>query len=113
MDLFTTTTGPTFAAVWTTVGLGLLWQFNMWPFTGLSQPAKGIYASVASLVISFLLYAVTDILVGRDNILQGLYWWFNILWVQVFLMAPGLYDGLNLWQNAQSMISQRQPQSDL
>ena len=113
MDLFTTTTGPTFAAVWTTVGLGLLWQFNMWPFTGLSQPTKGIVASVASLVISFLLYTVTEVLVGRDNILQGLYWWFNILWVQVFLMAPGLYDGLNLWQNGQGVISQRQPQSDL
>lgn len=99
MDLFTTTTGPTFAAIWTTVGLGILWQFNMWPFTRLSQPAKGIVASLVSLGVSVLLYGVTLQIVGQDNIVQGLYWWFNILWVQVFLMAPGLYDGLNLWQD--------------
>ncbi len=98
MDLFTTTTGPTFAAIWTTVGLGLLWQFNMWPFNSLSQPTKGIVASIASVVVSLLLYAATEFLFGRGNILQGLYWWFNILWVQVLLMAPGLYDGFGLWQ---------------
>lgn len=98
MDLFTTATGPTFAAVWTTVGLGILWQFNMWPFSGLPQPVKGLVASFTSLAISVLLYIITVQFFGQDNILQGLYWWFNILWVQVFLMAPGLYDGLNLWQ---------------
>lgn len=113
MDLFTTTTGPTFVAIWTTVGLGLLWQFNMWPFTRLSQPTKGIVASIASLVISLLLYAATEFVFGRNNIIQGLYWWFNILWVQVFLMAPGLYDGFNLWHDGQDEISQRQPQSEL
>jgi hypothetical protein len=99
LDLFTTTTGPTFAAIWTAVGLGLLWQFNLWPFAGLPQPIKGIVASVASLAISLLLYAITVFLIGQENIIQGLYWWFNILWVQVFLMAPGLYDGIGLWQN--------------
>ncbi|MEP0914913.1 hypothetical protein NDI45_28865 [Leptolyngbya sp. GB1-A1] len=99
MDLFTTTTGPTFAAIWTTVGLGLLWQFNLWPFNGLSQPTKGIVTSIASLAISIFLYAITEAIFGRENIVQGLYWWFNILWVQVFLMAPGLYDGIGLWQD--------------
>lgn len=99
MDLFTTTTGPTFAAIWTTVGLGFLWQFNMWPFNGFSQPTKGIIASIASLLVSLFFYAITELIFGRDNIVQGLYWWFNILWVQVFLMAPGLYDGIGLWQN--------------
>lgn len=103
MDLFTTTTGPTFAAIWTTVGLGLLWQFNLWPFINLSQPTKGIVTSVISLVLSFLLYGLTLALVGGEkNILTGLYWWFNILWVQVFLMAPGLYDGIGLWQKERS-----------
>lgn len=107
MDLFTTTTGPTFAAIWTTVGLGILWQFNMWPFAGLAQPAKGIVTSLASLLLSILLYAVTVQIFGQDNILQGLYWWFNLLWVQVFLMAPGLYDGLNLWQEAPRVVEQQ------
>jgi|GEM_PF-3073310 len=99
MDLFKTTGGPTFAAIWTTVGLGLLWQFNLWPFNNLPQPTKGIVASLSTLIISLLLYAVTEALFGKTNIIQGLYWWFNILWVQVFLMAPGLYDGISLWQN--------------
>ncbi|HEY9658893.1 MAG TPA: hypothetical protein V6C65_10605 [Allocoleopsis sp.] len=44
---------------------------------------------------------------GQDNILQGLYWWFNLLWVQVFLMVPGLYDGLNLWQEAPRRVEQQ------
>ena len=113
MDLFTTTTGPTFAAVWTTVGLGFVWQFNMWPFTELSQPTKGIVASIASLVISFLLYAATEFVFGNDNIIQGLYWWFNILWVQVFLMAPGLYDAISLWQDEPRQFEERQLQSKL
>ncbi len=113
MDLFTTTTGPTFAAVWTTVGLGFVWQFNMWPFTELSQPTKGIVASIASLVISFLLYAATEFVFGKDNIIQGLYWWFNILWVQVFLMAPGLYDAISLWQDEPRQFEERQLQSKL
>ncbi|MBD2103082.1 hypothetical protein [Leptolyngbya sp. FACHB-261] len=99
LDLFTTTTGPTFAAIWTTVGLGLLWQFNMWPFAQLAQPLKGIVSTVASLVLTIVLYALTVSIFGQDNIIQGLYWWFNILWVQVFLMAPGLYDGIGLWQD--------------
>jgi hypothetical protein len=108
MDLFKTTTGPTFAAIWTTVGLGFVWQFNMWPFTELSQPTKGIVASVASLIISVLLYLVTVSLVGQENIIQGLYWWFNILWVQVFLMAPGLYDGISLWQDVPPIVEEQQ-----
>lgn len=99
MDLFTTTTGPTFAAIWTTVGLGFLWQFNMWPFSRLSQPTKGVVASIASLVFSIILYAITEAIFGRENIVQRLYWWFNILWVQVLLMALGLYDGIGLWQD--------------
>jgi hypothetical protein len=99
MDLFTTTTGPTFAAVWTTVGLGFLWQFNMWPFSRLAQPTKGIVATIASLIVSLVFYGATVALFGQANIVQGLYWWFNILWVQVFLMAPGLYDGIGLWQD--------------
>lgn len=98
IDLFTTTHGPVFAAIWTTVGLGLLWQFNLWPFTQLTQPVKGIVVSLASLVITALLYGLTLSIFGEANIIQGLYWWFNILWVQVFLMAPGLYDGIGLWQ---------------
>lgn len=104
MDLFTTATGPTFAAIWTTVGLAILWQFNMWPFSRLSQPTKGIVTTISSLLITLLLYFVTQLLLGRNNMLQGVYWWFNILWVQVFLMAPGLYDGLNLWQDRQVSI---------
>jgi hypothetical protein len=44
------------------------------------------------------LYGLTLSLLNPDNTIQGLYWWFNILWVQVFLMAPGLYDGIGLWQ---------------
>lgn len=98
IDLFTTTNGPVFAAIWTTVGLGLLWQFNLWPFTQLAQPIKGLVTSLVSLVITALLYELTLVIFGESNILQGLYWWFNILWVQVFLMAPGLYDGIGLWQ---------------
>ena len=108
MDLFTTTTGPTFAAIWTTVGLGILWQFNMWPFARLSQPTKGIITSTVSLLVSIVLYAATVLIFGQENIVQGLYWWFNLLWVQVFLMAPGLYDGLNLWQEEPRLI-ERQP----
>jgi hypothetical protein len=104
MDLFTTATGPTFAAIWTTVGLAILWQFNMWPFSRLSQPTKGIVTTISSLLITLLLYLVTELLLGRNNMLQGVYWWFNILLVQVFLMAPGLYDGLNLWQDRQVSI---------
>ncbi|MBD2435367.1 hypothetical protein [Nostoc sp. FACHB-110] len=111
MDLLTTTTGPTFAAIWTTVGLGLLWQFNMWPFTELSQPTKGIVTTITSLIVSVLLYWVTVSLVGQENIIQGLYWWFNILWVQVFLMAPGLYDGLGLWQDTATLVKEQQPLS--
>ncbi len=107
MDLFTTATGPTFAAIWTTVGLGLLWQFNLWPFQGLAQPAKGIITSVISLVISLILYAATEVLFGRANIRPGLYWWFDILWVQVFLMAPGLYDGIGLWQSRAEITADR------
>ncbi|MBD1909903.1 MULTISPECIES: hypothetical protein [unclassified Leptolyngbya] len=102
IDLFTTTTGPTFAAIWTTVGLGLLWQFNLWPFTQLVQPAKGIITSLASLFISIAFYVLTLSIFGEANIIEGLYWWFNILWVQVFLMAPGLYDGIGLWQERRS-----------
>jgi hypothetical protein len=98
IDLFTTTTGPIFAAIWTTVGLGLLWQFNLWPFTHLAQPTKGIVASITSLVITIGFYLLTVALFSQD-LTQGLYWWFNILWVQVFLMAPGLYDGVSLWQS--------------
>jgi hypothetical protein len=98
IDLFTTTTGPIFAAIWTTVGLGLLWQFNLWPFTHLAQPTKGIVASITSLVITIGFYLLTVALFSQD-LTQGLYWWFNILWVQVFLMAPGLYDGISLWQS--------------
>lgn len=98
MDLFTTTTGPTFAAIWTTIGLGMLWQFNLWPFAELTQPTKGIVVSTVSVLISIAFYVITVFVFGQDTIVQGLYWWFNILWVQVFLMAPGLYDGLNLWQ---------------
>ena len=97
IDLFTTTTGPIFAAIWTTVGLGLLWQFNLWPFAQLAQPTKGIAVSLISLVITIALYIPTVALFSQD-IIQGLYWWFNILWVQVLLMAPGLYDGIGLWQ---------------
>ena len=106
MDLFTTTSGPTFAAIWTTVGLGFVWQFNMWPFGELSQPTKGIVASLVSLIISLLLYAATVYLFGQSNIVQGLYWWFNILWVQVFLMAPGLYDGIGLWHQPHTVLEQ-------
>jgi hypothetical protein len=109
MDLFTTTSGPTFAAIWTTVGLGLLWQFNLWPFNGLAQPAKGIVTSLISLVISLLLYAATEAVFGQANIIQGLYWWFNILWVQVFLMAPGLYDGIGLWQSQPNVVQEEYP----
>lgn len=105
MDLFTTTAGPVFAAIWTTVGLGILWQFNMWTFTRLPQPTKGIVASVVSLMISIALFVATDLIFGREN-LQGLYWWFNILWVQVFLMAPGLYDGFGLWQEQPRIVEQ-------
>ena len=108
MDLLTTTTGPTFAAIWTTVGLGMLWQFNLYPFAELAQPTKGIVISAVSLLISIVLYAITVFIFGQDNIVQGLYWWFNILWVQVFLMAPGLYDGIGLWQK-ESRVIERQP----
>jgi hypothetical protein len=83
----------------------------MWPFTELSQPTKGIVASVTSLIISVLLYLVTVSLIGQENIIQGLYWWFNILWVQVFLMAPGLYDGISLWQDVPSLVEEQQPLS--
>lgn len=109
MDLFTTTTGPTFAAIWTTVGLGLLWQFNLWPFTQLAQPTKGIVTTAVSLGISLLLYWITLAWVGQPAMIQGLYWWFNILWVQVFLMAPGLYDGLGLWQKQSVLPKDPQP----
>jgi hypothetical protein len=108
IDLFTTTTGPIFAAIWTTVGLGLLWQFNMWPFALLPQPLKGIFASLTSLVITIALYGLTVSLLNQSNVIQGLYWWFNILWVQVFLMAPGLYDGIGLWQEESHRV---EPQS--
>ncbi len=51
MDLLTSITGPTFTAIWTTVGLGLLWQFNLWPFNNFPQPAKGIVATLVSLAL--------------------------------------------------------------
>ncbi|MGV2389495.1 MAG UNVERIFIED_CONTAM: hypothetical protein LVR29_18385 [Microcystis novacekii LVE1205-3] len=35
---------PTFAAIWTTVGLGLLWQFNLWPFKDLpNRPRESLH----------------------------------------------------------------------
>jgi hypothetical protein len=62
---------------------------------------------VISLVISLILYAATEVLFGRANIRPGLYWWFDILWVQVFLMAPGLYDGIGLWQSRAEITADR------
>ncbi|MEH2325350.1 MAG: hypothetical protein V7K32_17685 [Nostoc sp.] len=50
---------------------------------------------------------MTVSLVGQENIIQGLYWWFNILWVQVLLMAPGLYDGISLWQDVLPVVEEQ------
>jgi hypothetical protein len=79
-------------ATWTDVGLVAAWLFNMWPVGKLSQPLKGILATLGTLGISLAIYAVLVSGFSAADYPAVIFGLFCFLWAQVSFAGIGLFD---------------------
>jgi hypothetical protein len=87
--------GNLLVATWTNVGLVAAWLFNMWPVGKLAQPLKGVLATLGTLALSLLVYALLVNGFAAADYPAVLFGEFCFLWAMVSFAGIGLFDVLS------------------
>jgi hypothetical protein len=81
-----------FGATWTNIGLIWAWLFNMWPIGTMPQLLKGIVGTVATILVSLVIYSVIILAVPAVNLATVLFIEFAYMWAQVSFAGVGLFN---------------------
>lgn len=81
-----------FAALWTNLGFIQSWLFNMWPYGNWPRPLRGLVATLVTVIISSLVFALLVADATSEQLTVIFFWMFTFMWSLVSLSGLGFFN---------------------